>query len=209
MHTTELSLRERQRLETFERLHLAAASLAETEGIAAATVDAIAERAGVSRRTFFNYFPGKEDAILGLTRPQIPAEVLEGARSIDLDAPADDRFRRAVHLLVATTRASRRTVGGFARRRELIERMPELGGRLKRQSQEIQDLVLEQLAGPDTPLGERVAPDLDLDRARALVLLAAAVIRYAFEQDPQVFEGDDPSAFDPTIALFRSILKEA
>ena len=43
--------------------------LAREGGLAAATVEAITERAGVSRRTFFNYYPTKEDALLGTTSP--------------------------------------------------------------------------------------------------------------------------------------------
>lgn len=50
---------------TRRALQDAALHLAETQGIAATTVDQIAELAGVSRRTFFRYFASKLDAAIG------------------------------------------------------------------------------------------------------------------------------------------------
>ena len=204
MQTVEPSLRQRQRLETLRGLHLAASELTEEGGLAAATVDAIADRAGVSRRTFFNYFASKEDAILGLVPPRVPDEVLES--SFEEAADTDD-LRRAVHLLAATARASRMTEGAYVRRRELVDRFPEFNHRLKRQAQEIQELVLDQLTEKDSRLGERV--EGPLDRARALVLMAASIVRFAYESDPHILEEESLSAFDHSISVFRSLLKEA
>lgn len=203
MQTVEPSLRQRQRLATLRGLHLAAAELAEESGLAAATVDAIADRAGVSRRTFFNYFASKEDAILGLIPPRVPDEVLEATVR---EAAGTDDLRRAVHLLVATARASRMTVGGYARRRELVDRFPEFTHRLKRQAQEIQELVLDQLTEQDSRLSEQVQGPLD--RARALVLMAASIMRFAYESDPRILEEESLSSFDHSISVFRSLLKE-
>lgn len=59
--TTEPGLCERKRAETEAALVRAAYDLAEG-GIGAVTAEAIAERAGVSRRTFFNYFPSIDAA---------------------------------------------------------------------------------------------------------------------------------------------------
>lgn len=186
---------------------MSAAELAEDNGLVAATVEAIAERAGVSRRTFFNYFASKEDAILGLVPPCIPHGALERASVSATDDPARDDVRRAVHLLVITARASRMTVGGFARRRQLVDRFPEFNKRLMHQSQEIQDLVLDELDDQDSALAGRL--EGSRDRARALVLLAASVMRFAYENDPRVLEEEDLASFDPSIAVFRSLLKEA
>lgn len=57
------SLRERKKQQTKELLVASAYDVIRDRGIDALTAEAIAERAGVSRRTFFNYFPTLESAI--------------------------------------------------------------------------------------------------------------------------------------------------
>ncbi|MCP9274627.1 TetR family transcriptional regulator [Mycolicibacterium arenosum] len=57
-------LREQKKAETREAISLAAARLAGERGLDCVTVDDIAEAARVARRTFRNYFPNKESAIL-------------------------------------------------------------------------------------------------------------------------------------------------
>lgn len=56
--------RERKKLATRQALHRAATELVEERGLANVTVEAITERADVAVRTFFNYFPSKEEAVL-------------------------------------------------------------------------------------------------------------------------------------------------
>ncbi|WP_164704713.1 TetR family transcriptional regulator [Blastococcus litoris] len=70
-------LRERKKLATRQALHLAALQLVAERGLEDVSVDDIADRAEVSPRTFFNYFPSKVDAIIGLdpdtSRQQVEA----------------------------------------------------------------------------------------------------------------------------------------
>lgn len=54
-----LGLRQRKRAQTADAIHVAAAELALERGLDSATIEAITERADVSTRTFFNYFPTK------------------------------------------------------------------------------------------------------------------------------------------------------
>lgn len=58
-------LRERKRLATRSAILEAALDSVEEHGIDGATIDDISRRAGISPRTFFNYFPSKEAAIAG------------------------------------------------------------------------------------------------------------------------------------------------
>ncbi|GAA3383575.1 TetR family transcriptional regulator [Cryptosporangium minutisporangium] len=59
-------LRLRRRLETAAEIEAAAFELFEQRGSEHTTVDDIAAAAGVSPRTFFRYFPTKEEAVLGV-----------------------------------------------------------------------------------------------------------------------------------------------
>jgi AcrR family transcriptional regulator len=69
-------LRERKKQATRLALHEAALRLVAERGLDRVSVDDIAERADVSPRTFFNYFPTKDDAVLGLD-PEASARLVE------------------------------------------------------------------------------------------------------------------------------------
>lgn len=60
-----LSLRERRRLATAREIQLATLKLAVQHGLESVTTEEIAATAGISTRTFFNYFPNKEAAAIG------------------------------------------------------------------------------------------------------------------------------------------------
>lgn len=55
--------RERKRRETRERIEAAARTLFLQRGFDAATIEDITEAADVSKRSFFDYFPSKEDVV--------------------------------------------------------------------------------------------------------------------------------------------------
>src|SRR3954447_9315104 len=62
--TAEPGLRERKKAATRQALHEAAMRLSTEHGLDRITVEAIADEAGVSRRTFSNYFGSKEEALM-------------------------------------------------------------------------------------------------------------------------------------------------
>lgn len=68
--------RSAKRAETARRITRCAQRLAADHGYEEFTLDELAEAAGVSRRTLFNYFPGKLDAVLG-PAPQVPRDDAE------------------------------------------------------------------------------------------------------------------------------------
>ena len=73
---TSGGLRERKRAATRAAITAVARSLTAERGLSGYTVEEVCERAGISRRTFFNYFPAKEDAILGHVDDDFPEEVV-------------------------------------------------------------------------------------------------------------------------------------
>ena len=94
-------LRERKKLATRLALHEAALRLVAERGLDAVSVDDIADRADVSPRTFFNYFPSKVDAILGLD-PEAPRQQADAF----LDRPAGESPVQALRA-VARAQAGR------------------------------------------------------------------------------------------------------
>lgn len=58
-------LRERKRRATRASICTIARELTATAGLSGFTIEELCARVGISRRTFFNYFPSKEDAVLG------------------------------------------------------------------------------------------------------------------------------------------------
>jgi AcrR family transcriptional regulator len=88
-------LRERKKAETHRALASAALHLADQLGPERVTVEAIAEAAGVSPRTFFNYFSSKEDAIVGIASAQSSA-LLADLLARPQDEPPLDALRAVV-----------------------------------------------------------------------------------------------------------------
>ncbi|MEP7089814.1 MAG: TetR family transcriptional regulator [Nocardioidaceae bacterium] len=73
--TTSAVPRDVRRLTTERRVSDCAQRLADQHGLDGFTMEDLAGAAGVSRRTLFNYFPGKLDAILG-PGPDLSEEAL-------------------------------------------------------------------------------------------------------------------------------------
>lgn len=65
--TAPLSRREQNKAATREAIADAALGLLRSKGLGGFTVEEIADAAGISRRTFFNYFPSAEAAIASIT----------------------------------------------------------------------------------------------------------------------------------------------
>jgi AcrR family transcriptional regulator len=92
-------LRERKKAETHQALAKAALDLADRLGPDRVTVEAIADAAGVSPRTFFNYFSSKEDAIVGIAPAQSSALLADLLSRPEGELPLD--ALRAVVLAAA------------------------------------------------------------------------------------------------------------
>jgi AcrR family transcriptional regulator len=60
------SIRERRKAETARALKSAARRLTYDRGLSGYTVDELCQEVGVSRRTFFNYYASRENAVIGI-----------------------------------------------------------------------------------------------------------------------------------------------
>lgn len=67
---------ETRRFKTAKKIQAAAIELAVRDGLPNVTTEAIARHAGISTRTFFNYYPYKEAALMG-PPPDYPSEASE------------------------------------------------------------------------------------------------------------------------------------
>lgn len=197
-----MSQRERNRIDTWNAVHEAAQAIAWDEGPQAATVERIAVSAGVSRRTFFNYFPTKEDAILGTRAPEVSEEEIERFRT-----SGEDELTRVVRLFVAVVRTAipERT---SPQRRRIIAEHPGLQRRVALLLSEVERLVAEVIRarvddGEDVAL---VEPD-DGHRLEALLMLAGVIAKYAFHRYQDSASAEDPRHFlEESIAMFREVV---
>jgi len=87
------STREQRKRETARALTDAARRLTVEHGFAGFTVEQLCTEAGVSRRTFFNYFESKENAVFGVTAVDPRQEALERA-FVGADGDLLDDFLR-------------------------------------------------------------------------------------------------------------------
>ncbi|MEU2675571.1 TetR family transcriptional regulator [Streptomyces sp. NPDC007107] len=119
---SEPGLRERKKRATRRAIAEAAVRLAAEHGAENVTVEAISEAAGVSPRTFFNYFPSHDDAFV-LVDDEVGERIRESVRS----APADRHPLDVVRDALVTE------LDGFEERQELwalqskvLQRSPHL-----------------------------------------------------------------------------------
>ncbi|GAA1810887.1 TetR/AcrR family transcriptional regulator [Nesterenkonia flava] len=199
----DLTQRERNQRDTWNAIHDAAFTLARDEGLQAATVDAIASRAGVSRRTLFNYFPTKEDAVLGARLPSLPQEIVERFTSSE-----EDDLTRVSRLLldVLRTSLSRET---SARRFEIVKRHPGLRGRMMQLLAEVEHLVSDVLHGRvDADPEALLHTPADERGVHALLMLAGTITKHAYAQYQDRGAGEVEDYLEDSVALFRKVVDE-
>lgn len=212
MQTPAAPRRELNRRATWHAVHAAAVELVLGDGLAGTTADSIAERAGVSRRTFFNYFATKEDAVLGTRSPRLSDDELAAFAAPGADGgAAHDLFGRVVRLMTAAVRSVFHDLPSFTlEHRLLLKAHPQLLARIDEHVREAEALVrtviVERPQGADAD-GAALRSDSD-DSARALVLIAGAVMRFAFAPDAEGVVRDSPEAVDAAILRFRRVLDD-
>jgi AcrR family transcriptional regulator len=165
-------LRERKKLATRLALHEAALRLVAERGLDRVSVDDIAERADVSPRTFFNYFPTKDDAVLGLD-PAAPARQAEAIAARPADESAVEAMR-AVAVAQAAEMAEDQQL--WPLRLQVVEAHPVLIGKLAAAFGESDRVLAAAIAQrTDTGVDDALLPML-------LAGVAAAAMRTALHR---------------------------
>lgn len=141
-------LRERKKAETLAALQDAALRLADRHGVDKVSVEAIAEAAGVSPRTFFNYFASKEDAMIGKS-PTDPSPLLERLRARPADEAPLEAMRQA---LLASLEGLMQDPDRWVLRRRVVQRHPGLAARNAARLAEMEHDLVEEV-------GRRIGAD--------------------------------------------------
>ncbi|OFK92207.1 TetR family transcriptional regulator [Corynebacterium sp. HMSC056E09] len=169
----EMSLREQKRLKTRLRIEDAATRLVDERGFADVTVEEICDAAGISRRTFFNYFDSKDTAVLGAPSHDFTEE----QKKAFLSAPTDSVFRLAVDLIKGHLVGQHVNEVITERRRRISGDSDAAAAALSRKrakSNEILELITERL---DQDASLRQMPEVT---AETEAILIAFAIREAF-----------------------------
>ncbi|GHF57247.1 AcrR family transcriptional regulator [Amycolatopsis bartoniae] len=137
---TATGLRERKKEATREALRHAAVTLYRERGPHAVTVEDICAKAGVSPRTFFNYFETKDEAVLAL---DVSAEALYERI---VERPADEDPLTALRAVYAARFAELMQSETFRERTLLLREHPELAKRLTHSNKAFEETVARGIA---------------------------------------------------------------
>lgn len=160
---------------TARRIERSAVALVLQHGYEATTVDMICADAGVSQRTFFNHFPTKDVAVIGLDVPRLdesrvrafiastePSILADAAALISLPsiagAPDTDFMRQ--RMLAITSSAS------------LMQRQLERFAEIEAELAEVIEYRIARVSGPEE------SPAEITEQSRLTAHLLAGVLRY-------------------------------
>ncbi|GGH90008.1 TetR/AcrR family transcriptional regulator [Arthrobacter liuii] len=157
----EGGLRERKRAATRSAITSTARALTAERGLNGYTVEEVCEAAGISRRTFFNYFPTKEDAIIGHADDDIPSDVVDEFVAGGAASPAGEisptLFRDLIRLslrlaegMSASEEETRELIAVVKKEPQLILRL--IGVTEEREAQFARDVARREGVSPDHPV---------------------------------------------------------
>ncbi|MFC3979815.1 MULTISPECIES: TetR family transcriptional regulator [Streptosporangium] len=179
-------LRDRTRRAVRAELAARALELFTERGFDETTVDDIARAAGMSKRSFFRYFPTKEDALLG----ELEATAERVAQEISARPPGEGAWE-CLHTVLRGWEAHINTQIEVLR---LIESTPPLRARLLQKRDEARALIVEALTG-------RGLSPLEADLAS--VAAGAALDTVAREWLRTGGSADRPTLTDQVFAMLR------
>ncbi|WAP57601.1 TetR/AcrR family transcriptional regulator [Streptomyces sp. S465] len=193
--------RQRKARQTREAMAAAAVTLILERGLAAVTVEEIADRADVTRRTFSRHFSGKEDAALDFTRAD-GARINAALRARPIDEPPLLAYREAVGEWLAARQALGEAA--YARWRSLlrlVDREPTLFAAYERIRVDAQDESVAIIA-------DRLGTDPARDPRPAVVIGAAAGVLTAALRTWAREERDDAEALPGHVNRAYDVLIE-
>lgn len=184
---------ERRRL-TARRITICAQELTLAHGIDGFTMDDLALSAEVSRRTLFNYFAGKDEAVLGRADP-LDVAVLERFAA---GGPTGNLIEDLATIVLVSLRDNPESAQTVARRRDVIAANPRLIGlALKNFEEFVNDAIgyVERREGPG------------FDRSRIDVAIALVVGCFHLAMDRHLNgSGDLAELFTATLTTARELL---
>ncbi|MER6124125.1 TetR family transcriptional regulator [Streptomyces sp. NPDC001795] len=196
-------LRERRRRETQREIHAAVVRLARTHGFEKVTVEMISAEAGISQRTFFNYFPSKESAAVGQAPGELPPDLV--ARFVAGGPPAHPRdvladlTRLLVDHLAEDPPERQDTHDIF----ELAHSTPVVLAALMARFDAFRQSLAETVA-------RRMGPDVDEEIPDLIASVAMAAVRNGMErwsQDTADDRADSPVPYvERSVALLSTLL---
>ena len=157
----EGGLRKRKRAATRAAITGVARKLTAERGLNGYTVEEVCELADISRRTFFNYFPTKEDAILGHVDDEIPQDVIAGFIAGGASSPAGEispsLFQDLIGLslklsenMAASEEETRQLIGVIKKEPQLMLRI--IGATGEREAEFARVLAAREGVRPDHPV---------------------------------------------------------
>lgn len=161
----ERGLRARKKRATRAAIERTLLELVLERGYAAATVDEVCARVGVSKKTFFNYYASKEAAIRG---DMVAFPTADQVRAALANKPAGERYLDTVVSLLGLDEGHPGGEPELAHlRSEVLSTMPQLLYQGHRELARAQKTICETLADyleahpeerliPDVPVGEEV-----------------------------------------------------
>ena len=192
MSESATSLREQKRWETSQRITLCAQVLTDEHGLDGFTLEELAAAAEVSRRTLFNYFPSKLDAVLG-EHPEIAPATLA---TFIAGGPHGDLIEDLAELAREALAAKAADRASFARVRRIMSANP----RLLAAAHERFELITEEFT---QLLLEREGPEFGAARSRLVLRLLLALF------DSALFELLDEDQPRTLAEIFDSLLASA
>ncbi len=193
--------RSERKAATASRLTTLARRLTAERGLSGFTIEELCDEVGVSRRTFFNYFPSKEEAVIGVDESEQAerfASTFLFLGSRGWPAVVDD----LISIAVEHVRETEHSLDEHAEFITAIGREPKLLARFMSVTREREQQIAELIAAREG------VPTSD-PRARAAVLIVGTVLRGAGDSILDPADGRDfAAAITDSLAALRAVLTQ-